>query len=177
MNVEAAAIKPVTRFGVRPNAGSVQTAHMDEEVGFWSVAESQSFEELIVEAPECFGGIGPGPGHPGFVYLDRARTSDEQTVYWLRHGGIDPHDVRVVEWEGRGEEIESSVRPVPSNMQSTRRGDTVHGQVVMWYALRPGGPAVVELSAEAEPIAGELAAAWGAGVLTIVGHLALPRLR
>ena len=134
---------------------------MGEDVGFWSLEESQAFEELIVEAPECFGGIGPGLGHPGFVYLDRARTSDQQTVYWLRHGGIDPHDVRVVEWDGRQEEIEASVRPVPSNMQSTRRGDTVHGRVVMWFALRPGGPAVVELSAEAEPIAGDLAGRVG----------------
>jgi hypothetical protein len=148
-----------------------------DESQFFSLEDPQGFEELILGAPECFGGIGPGPGHPGFVYLDAARASDEQTVYWLRQGGIDPHDVRVIEWDGPRKQIESSVRPVPSNMQSTRSGQTQHGNVVMWFALRPGGPAVVELSEGAAPIAGDIAAAWGPGVLTIVGHLALPRLR
>jgi hypothetical protein len=51
-----------------------------------------------------------------------------------------------------------------------------HGRILLWFALRPTGPAVVELSADAAPSAGRVAHGFGDRVLTVVGHLALPRL-
>jgi hypothetical protein len=135
-----------------------------------SPEEAAAFPDVGV-GPEFLGGVGPGVDHPGFLYLRPGAEAIAAAVDAVHGWGHDPAFYRVVEWTGSHSDIESAVRPVASNMQ---RPD--HGRILIWFALRPGGPAVVELSADAGPSAGRIAAAFGDQVLTVVGHLALPLL-
>jgi hypothetical protein len=136
----------------------------------FSQEEAEAFEEVGV-GPDFLGGIGPGPGHPGFLYLRPGPAAVAAAIEDVRSWGHDPARYRIVEWEGSRRDIERVIRPVAGNMQSVD-----HGRILLWFALHPTGPAVVELSADAAPSAGRVAQAFGDRVLTVVGHLALPRL-
>ena len=135
--------------------------------------EPEDFSGLTEIAPdECVYGLGPDFGTPGVVHLRSDRSSVRQTSRALMDWGVDPAQVRVVEWPGGAEsEVAAAIAPVVQRL-STFRWSRYPG--ARWFPLHPDGPYIVEIADG--PDSAEFAHHMQDVALVVVGYVALPLL-
>jgi hypothetical protein len=135
--------------------------------------EPEDFSGLTEIAPdECVYGLGPDFGTPGVIHLRTDRSSVRRTRRALTGWGVDPAQVRVIEWPGRAEShVAAAIAPVVQRL-STFRWSRKPG--ARWFPLHPDGPHVVEIADG--PDAARLSRHMQDVALVVVGYLALPLL-